>query len=101
MKIRNLITTGLMVAGFATMAQAQSYYGGGYTPGPVGRDLHQRSASIARVEADRRAVEHERWEMNHSRGFVARRDPARHPQVWLVWPASSDPTSPACLVCPV
>jgi len=74
MKIRNLITTGLMVAGFATMAQAQSYYGGGYTPGPVGRDLHQRSVSIARVEADRRAVEHERWEMNHSRGFAARRE---------------------------
>ena len=30
MKIRNLMTLGLMVAGFATMAQAQSYYGGGY-----------------------------------------------------------------------
>jgi hypothetical protein len=72
MKIRNLITTGLILAGFATMAQAQSYYGGGYAPGPISRDLRQQSAMSARVEADRRAVEHDRWEVNHSPRFVAR-----------------------------
>ena len=83
MKIRNLMTIGLMVAGFATMAQAQSYYGGGYSPAgryaeqrfderrDIGRDLHQRNALVARVEADRQAVNHERWELNHSYGYAA------------------------------
>jgi hypothetical protein len=91
MKIRNLMTIGLMVAGFATMAQAQSYYGGGYSPAgryaeqrfdnqrfnerrDIGRDLRQRNALLARVEADRQAVNHERYELNHSYGFAAGRE---------------------------
>ena len=85
MKIRNLMTIGLMVAGFATMANAQSYYGGGYyNPNPagryvdehndrrdIGRDLRVREDLYRRIEADRRAVEHERWELRNSRGFAA------------------------------
>ena len=82
MKIRNLMTIGLIVAGFATMAQAQSYYGGGYNPTPagryvteqrrdIGRDLRVREDLIRRIEADRRAVDHERWELRNSRGFAA------------------------------
>ena len=85
MKIRNVMTIGLMVAGFATMAQAQSYYGRGYdAPGryaereqrfderrDIGRDLRVREDLIRRIEADRRAVEHERWELRNSRGFAA------------------------------
>ena len=86
MKIRNLMTIGLMVAGFATMAQAQSYYGGGYNaPGryaagreqrfderrDIGRDLRVRENLMRRIEADRRAVEHERWELRNSPWFAA------------------------------
>ena len=91
MKIRNLATIGLMVAGFAAMAQAQSYYGGGYNaPGryseqrfdqrrfderrDIGRDLRVREDLARRIEADRRAVEHERWELNHSPWFAAGRE---------------------------
>ena len=82
MKIRNLLTIGLMVAGFATMAQAQNYYGSVYNaPGryveqrderrDIGRDLRVREDLNRRIEADRRAVEHERWELRHSYGYVA------------------------------
>ena len=85
MKIRNLMTIGLIVAGFATMAQAQSYYGGGSynTPGryaaehrfderrDIGRDLRVREDLNRRIEADRRAVEHERWELRNAPGFAA------------------------------
>lgn len=83
MKIRNLMTIGLMVAGFATMAQAQSYYGGGYAPGryaereqrfyerrDIGRDLRVREDLVRRIEADRRAVEHERWELRNAPRFA-------------------------------
>ena len=79
MKIRNLMTIGLMVAGFATMAQAQTYYGGGYNSGggerferrDIGRDLRVREDLERRIEADRRAVDRERWEARRAPGFVA------------------------------
>ena len=85
MNIRNLMTIGLMAVGFATMAQAQSYYGGGYyNPTPagryveeryerrdIGRDLRVREDLYRRIEADRRAVEHERWELRNSPGYLA------------------------------
>ena len=83
MNIRNLMTISLMAAGFATMAQAQSYYGGGYNNAPaprfvnenherrdIGRDLRVREELVWRIEADRRAVEHERWELRNSSGFA-------------------------------
>jgi len=85
MKIRNLMTIGLMMAGLAAMAQAQSYYGGGYyAPGryaerdrrfgerrEIGRDLRVREDLVRRIETDRRAVEHERWEARNSPWFAA------------------------------
>ena len=81
MKLRNLMTVGLLMAGFGAAAQAQSYYGGGYNqPGryaeqryerqEIGRDLRQREALERRVEFDRRAVEHERWELRRSPWFA-------------------------------
>ena len=91
MKIRNLMTIGLMAAGIAAMAQAQTYRDGGYNnPAPgryavepryderrfderrdIGRDLRVRENLLRRIEADRRAVEHERWELRDSPYFAA------------------------------
>ena len=82
MKIRTLMTIGLMAAGFATIAQAQALYGGSPAPGAryidqraerrdIGRDLRVREHLLRRIEADRRAVERERWELRHSSGFAA------------------------------
>lgn len=90
MKIQNLIAIGLMAA-FATMAQAQSYYGGGYNAPAglrenryssereerfderrdIGRDLRVRENLMRRIEADRRAVEHERWELRNASWYSA------------------------------
>ena len=68
MKIRNLMTIGLLVAGCATMAQAQDFYG---QRRDVGRDLRVREDICRRIEADRRAVEHERAELRYSGPYRA------------------------------
>jgi hypothetical protein len=54
------MTIGLMVAGFSTAAQAQSYYGA-----PGGRDL------VRRVAVDRRVVERERVDLRYANRFNA------------------------------
>jgi hypothetical protein len=58
MKLRNLISVGLMATGLAVTAQAQGLY-------------RERNEMVRRVEADRRAVEHERRE---ARFYRDRRD---------------------------
>jgi hypothetical protein len=59
MKLRNLMTIGLMVAGLSTAAQAQTYYG---APGVRG-DLARR------VAIDRRVVERERVDLRYANRF--------------------------------
>ncbi len=81
MKIRNLMTMGLLVAGCAAMAQAQNY---GYSVPAhryaetrfderrdIGRDLRVRENLLRRIEADRRAVEHERRELRYASWYNA------------------------------
>ena len=70
MKSRNLLAIGLAMAGFATMAQAQTYYNGNY----VGRDLRMRDNLVRRVEADRRQVERERIDLRYANRYNAGRE---------------------------
>jgi hypothetical protein len=75
MKIRNLMTIGMLVAGCATLGQAQTVYGPGHNdPRFTGRDLGMRGEAVRRVEADRRQVEHERVDLRYANRYVAARD---------------------------
>jgi hypothetical protein len=67
MTIRNLIRVGLLGAILAASAGAQSYD----ERRDINRDLRRRDELVRIVEADRRAVEHERAELCHSNFFSA------------------------------
>lgn len=69
MKLNKLMTVGLMVAGLAALAQGENYYGprtANYERRDVSRDLRERNELLNRIDADRRAVEHERMEARAS-----------------------------------
>jgi hypothetical protein len=72
------LLAGVMFTASAAVAQAQTYNGNGYNNEPraeYGRDgrgdFRRREALERRVEADRRAVEHERRELNRSGWYNA------------------------------
>jgi hypothetical protein len=68
MKFRNLISVGLLATGLAMTAQAQGLYRGG------DNNMRERAELTRRVEADRRAAEHERQELRRLRDFRESRE---------------------------
>ena len=71
MKLRNLISVGLMATGLAVTAQAEGLYRGGGEMRDRGGDQFELRH---RIEADRQAVEHERWEFRRTGSFRERQE---------------------------
>ena len=71
MKIRNLIQVGLLGAALAAAQPQYPQYDNRAEHHDVQKDMRHRDELARRVEADRRAVDHERDELRHSKWFAA------------------------------